>query len=103
MRDIEIWSRNTDWKILITVGWLLLAIVAGFIVPAPAPLDHIQPLVALMTMFLMIFVWALFRLVQPARWSRKWSVAELIVVPAAWLLLVVALAFWFSHLQDEWD
>src|SRR5438477_336503 len=103
MKNIELWSRQTDWNILIAGGSLLLAAVTGLALPTPAPLDHIEIFDAFITTLLIILVWAAFHLVRPAGWSPKWSVAEFIAVPAVWLLLVVALAVWFYHLHGEWD
>jgi len=44
-----------------------------------------------------LFVWSLFRLLQPARHGRAWVLGKAIGIPGVWLLLAVALAFWVYH------
>jgi hypothetical protein len=105
MKNIELWSREIDWKILIFAGAfcsLALAALVGSALPPPIPFRQTPLLGGLLTTALLVFVWSLFHLVRPERYSRKWAVAEAIVIPVVWGLFVGALAVWFSGLNAAW-
>jgi len=103
MKDAVLWSRNTDWKILMVGGLLLASVVAGMVLPAPAPIKYIDLFAPATTSCLLIFAWGTFQLFRPTGWNRKWRAAEFIVVPLLWLALVVGVGLWFSHLQHDGD
>jgi len=79
---------------------LTLAATIGLALPTPSPeqSDTFQLLEGLISAMLLVFVWGGFRVVRP-----RWTVAEAIVVPMVWGLLVAALGFWFSYLQAPPD
>ena len=101
MKNVELWSRQTDRKILIACGSLCLVVVAGLVLPDPVPVASSGLFGVVIATGLMVFVWGGFHVVCPARWSRHWTVAKFIAVPLGWLLLVVAAGLWFSHLRAE--
>ena len=58
---------------------------------------------AFIAMSLLVLVWGVFRLLEPGRrYSRMWVIAKTVGIPLIWILLVVALGFWFAHLHEEW-
>ena len=81
---------------------LIVAALVGAVLPPPAPFENIPILDGLTTAALLVFAWAVFHLVRPATYSRKWAIAEVIVIPAFWGLLVGALAVWFCGLNTTW-
>ena len=106
MKNIELWSRATDRKILIGLGLafcLGVAAFAGWLLPEPVQVGNIQLLGAFITVMLLVFVWAGFRLLRPLWYRRGWVIAEIITVPLTWALLVVLLGLWFAHLNGAWD
>ena len=106
MKNIQLWSRDIDRKILIVIGAfcsLLVAALIGSVLPPPFPFKHITIFDALLTTALLVLVWSVFRVVRPDRYSRKWAVAEAIVIPVVWGLLVGVLAVWFCGLNSVWQ
>jgi len=104
MKNIQLWSRVTDRKILVAIGFLCclaFAAVIGATLPTPAESDAIRFVDAFISTMLLVLVWGGFRLVRPARYRQPWVLAEVIAVPVIWTLLVIALAFWFGQLHDE--
>jgi hypothetical protein len=116
MTKVQLLSRETDWKVLIVVVSLLFSAFVGYLLPTPTvqptlsvseypPLTvycGIRFLDALLTTALLVLVWAVFRLLEPGRrYSRTWVIAKTVGIPVIWLLLVIALGFWFSHLHEE--
>src|SRR5262245_6348920 len=104
MNNIQLWSRAIDKKILIVLGVacaLALAAAIGLALPTAEPSVNIKVLNALITSTLLVFVWGLFRLVRPTRYSPGWATAEIIVVPLAWTMLVIALALWFDYANRD--
>ena len=102
MKNILLWSRTTDRKILLAAGVLCalaLALAVGLALPAPEGCDAVRLLNGFIAAMLLVLVWASFRLARPCRYSHKWVVAEAWVVPVAWALLVAALGFWCFHSQ----
>lgn len=116
MTNVQVSSRETDWKVLIAFGSLALSAFVGYLLPTPTdyPPNSVEywPLTAycgtrfldaLIAAALLVLVWGVFRLVEPGRrYSRTWVVAKAVGIPVVWLLLVIALGFWFSHLHEEY-
>src|SRR3974390_2385251 len=97
MDNILLWSRATDRKILIAgvvACFLLLAAAIGSALPTPEPVDGLSLLQGLIAASMLAFVWGGFRVARPARRGGRWVVAEAIVVPLVWGLLVAVLGFW---------
>jgi hypothetical protein len=99
MKNMEFWSRETDWKILIVAAALSISGFAGLLHVWPEFLNIPWVFGTGVALALLLLPWGLFNLVRPirARWDRRWSIAEAIVVPIAWLLLLIALSLWFYH------
>ncbi|HTI98508.1 MAG TPA: hypothetical protein VL527_06355 [Dongiaceae bacterium] len=105
MKNIELWSREMDHKIAVAAavfGVLVLAGVMGLFLPLPEPIGWMDDIAPLMTVGLLGFAWAGFRVVRPYPYNRKWVAAELIAVPMVWLLLVGVLFLWLWHLNQDW-
>jgi hypothetical protein len=108
-------SRQADWKFLIPLGSLVFAAFVGYLLPPPTeypphpagspPLTvyfGMRFVDGLITMALLVLVWGVFRLLEPGRrYSRTLVIAKTVGIPLIWILLVVALGFWFAHLHDE--
>ena len=97
MKNTLLWSRATDRKILTAAGIfcaLALAMAVGSAHPAPEAPDIIRLLDGFIAAILLVLVWSSFRLARPGRYNHKWAVAEAVVVPLIWALLVAALGFW---------
>ena len=92
MKNIEFWSRETDWKILIVASVLIASGLVGLL-PVWGFLNHPWLIGTGIAITLLALVWGMFNLLRPmhARWDPRWSVAEAVVVPISWLLLVTAL------------
>src|SRR6185295_1715543 len=103
MNNVQFWSRATDWKILIALGALGFSAVVGCILPDPVPLEDFRLVNSILVAGLGLLVWGVFHLIQPLRHRWRSSTREIIIVPATWLLLVVALAFLFSRLGADLD
>lgn len=102
MRNIRFSSRETDSKALAVIGALAVSGIIGYLLPTPVfpgQILHIQIIDAIIAIGLAVFVWSVFRLVEPRRYGQRWMVAKIIGIPFVWLLLVVALALLFYHSQ----
>jgi hypothetical protein len=103
MKNIVLWSRAADLKILAVIGFagcLTFAAAVGSALSPPTEGDHIRFVDAFITTMLLVFVWAGFRLVRPVWYNQTWVVAEFIAVPVLWTSLVVALGLWFGKMND---
>jgi dolichyl-phosphate-mannose--protein O-mannosyl transferase len=116
MTNVRFSSRETDWKVLVALGLLVFSAVVGYLLPPP--IDYsLQPqeyppltvcfgmrvVDAFFAVTLLVLVWGVFRLLEPRRrYSRTWVIAKTAGILLVWLLLVVALGFWFAHLHNEW-
>jgi hypothetical protein len=103
MNNVQFWSRATDWKILIATGALGFSAIVGWILPDPVPQEDLRLVNSILVAGLGLLVWGVFHLIQPLRHRWRSSAREIIIVPATWLLLVVALAFLFSRLGADLD
>lgn len=107
MKNIELWSREIDKKLLIigsSICALALAAAIGSALPAPTTeIAGIHFFDAFITVMLLIAVWGAFRLIRPVRFGQRWLIAEVFTVPSVWLILVIALACWLGqlYLQDD--
>ena len=116
MTSAQFSLRQIDWKVLIPLGSLIFAAFLGYLLPPPTeyppnPAGY-PPLTVyfgmrfvdgFITMALLVLVWGVFRLLEPGqRYSRTWVIAKTVGIPLIWILLVVALGFWFAHLHEEW-
>lgn len=108
MSTKQTWSHALGWKILFAAAYLGFAAAVSFNISLLALWGSdsdglLSGIEVLVTTALAVPVWAVFRLVRPDRWSRRWSVAEFVAVPVVWLILAVALAFWFHHINRQMD
>ena len=100
MKDIQIFSRETDRKVLLVLFGLGVPALAGCLLPTPFEDSHVRLFDAVLSAALALLVWSGFRLLEPRRYSHKWEIAERTVVPVVWLLLILAFAVWFYHLEQ---
>lgn len=88
-------------KVLVVLFCLIIPVLAGCWMPAPYDDSHARLFDVALSLALAVFVWCGFRLIEPARYSLKWAIAELIIVPVVWFLLILVFAHWFNQMQ--WD
>jgi hypothetical protein len=100
MKNIEFYSRETGQKILLILVCLGVSALAGCLLPTPFEDSSARLFDAALSVALAVSVWCGFHLIKPRRYSQKWAIAELTVVPIVWLLLMLALAVWFYHLEQ---
>lgn len=111
MKYYQFASRRTDIRVVAVSGFLGFSAVSGWLLAsfffANDPLQfvnldpvqfRVQIFETLISVSLALLVWCSFLLVRPARYRRKWVIAEWIVVPLVWLLLVLAFHVWFHLL-----
>jgi len=104
MKNIWFTSRETDWKVLKVFGVVGLSCVAGPLLAAQFEDSFLSlSFDAIVSISVALLVWSVFHLVEPKDHGRKWTIAELTVVPLVWLLLMVTLAVWFHHLWCQSD
>jgi hypothetical protein len=106
MKDTLLWSRETDRRILAAIGYVWSVAFAGFIgwlLPVPIASEGVALVDGLIAAMLLVLIWGVFHLVQPCRPSRRWLVADLIAIPAIWILLIAVLALWFNRLHMKWE
>ena len=103
MKSTHLYSRETVQKILIALVCVGVSALAGCLLPTPFEDSHERVFDAALSVALAVFVWCGFHLFEPRRFSRKWAIAELTVVPVIWLLLMLMFAVWFYHLEQARD
>ena len=105
MKNILLWSRTTDRKILLAAripSALALAFAVGSALPVLDGFYPVRLVHGFIAAMLLVLIWAGFRLARPCRYSHKWVVAEAWVVPLTWAVLVAAQGFWCFHWQWSW-
>ncbi len=105
MNNIQIWSRETDLKLLrnlATAGIVLFAAFVGALVPMPVQSTAITILYMAISVSLGIFAWGIFNIMKPLYYDKRWEIGEMIVVPLTWILLVSVLALCFFHYESAW-
>ena len=100
MKSTYLYSREIIQKILIALVCLGVSALAGCLLPMPFEDSYVRVLDAALSVALVIFVWCGFHLFEPRRFSRKWAIAKLTVVPILWLLLMIVFAVWFYNLEQ---
>ena len=103
MKSIHFYSRETGQKALLVLVCLGVAALAGCLIPTPFDDSDARLFDAALSVALAVFVWCGFHLIEPRRFSRKWAIAEVAIVPVAWLLLIILFAVWFHHLEQARD
>jgi hypothetical protein len=103
MKSTQFYSRETVQRILIALACLGVSVFAGCLLPTPFEDSHARVFDAALSVALAVFVWCGFHLFEPRRFSRKWAIAELTVIPVIWLMLMLAFAVWFYHLEQARD
>jgi hypothetical protein len=98
MKNIQLTERETDLKVLaattkagafLAVGgivWLFTLLSSGGDYQLPQ-LPFINFVISISAA---LFVWSLYHLIAPLRYSRNWQIVGFIFVPLVWLLLMVA-------------
>ena len=97
MRATQVWSRETDRKILVGLGCLALASGVGFLLPEPV--EGLRLLNVFIASVVLVFVWGVFRILQPMQYGRVWLKGELFAVLSTWIVLMIAVGIWFAHLE----
>jgi hypothetical protein len=93
MKNLQFTPENVFCGILSAFNFIFFFAMAGasaiFFMPWPfEQLPHPALVLAASSVGLATFVWALFRLIRPVHANRRWQIAEIIIVPFCWLLLV---------------
>jgi hypothetical protein len=105
MKNVEIWSRVADRKILAAAAAFCILLLAAFVggcLPGPEP-DDVFPLInGFIAAMLLVFVWGLFGVVRPSRRGQGWLMAQAVGIPLIWLLLVTVFGLWFRHVYESW-
>jgi len=99
MKNMQFSSRKADQKVLIVLLCLGIPALVGCFLPPPFAGLLALLFDVVLSVALAVFVWCVFHLIEPRRHSQKWVIAELTIVPAIWLLLMLAVAVWFYHLN----
>lgn len=106
MNNIQFASRRTDIRVVAVSGFLGFSTVVGWLLASFFDVNELEPFLPIgrlqffetvLSVSLALSVWCSFLLVRPVRYSRKWVIAERIVVPLVWLLLVLAFDVWVLH------
>jgi len=103
MKNVQLSSRTTDQSVLLVLFCLGLAALVGCLLPTPFEGSQARCFDAGLSVALAVFVWSAFHLIEPRRYSPKWMIAEFTVIPALWLLIILAFAIWFYHLEQARD
>ncbi|HXC35889.1 MAG TPA: hypothetical protein VNV43_08435 [Candidatus Acidoferrales bacterium] len=104
MKNIEFTSRATDRYILpvfALVGFFVLAAGSGCVLPGISRwqnfsmvridiLNHAAFINGAISIGLAVFTWSVFKIIRPAYPDRNWQIAEVILIPVIWLLLLAA-------------
>jgi hypothetical protein len=95
MKNIQLTQRETDLKVLAVATKAGVFLIVGGVVWLFTLLscgsDFRLPLInSIISMGVALFVWSIFKLIEPRRYSRNWQIAGFIFVPLVWLLLVLA-------------
>jgi hypothetical protein len=100
MKNIQLSSLETDRKMLFA-SWVAACLASsalvGYFLAAQLGGVWLRLVGSIVGVALGVFVWGLFRLLQPARHGRAWTLGKTIGIPLVWLLLATALAFWIYH------
>jgi hypothetical protein len=97
MKNVEIWSRSVDRKLMAvgcSLSALALAAGLGYAYPVPRSLETIRAFNALVTAALLVFVWTIIHLMCPSRPNTTWKIAEGFGIPLLWMLLVALFLLW---------
>ena len=98
MKNIQLTQRETDLKVLAVttkagaffivggIVWLFTILSCG----GDYQLPQLPFINFVISIGAALFVWSIFKLIEPRRYSRNWQIAGFIFVPLVWLLLVLA-------------
>lgn len=92
-------SRATDLKVLEGLSIVIvlgLSALTGYWLPAPFEAPHVQLADAVLTFSALCLVWSLFHVLVPMRYIQYSKTGVNLASLAAWILIVVAIGFWFS-------
>ena len=104
MKDIPFSSRGTDRKVLTVLYSLAGPAIVAYLFPIPLYFPGSRFLNALVTVAILGIVWGVFYLFRPTRRvAQGWIIAIKIAVPVVWLILVIALRMWLSHVRTGID
>jgi hypothetical protein len=78
---------------------LLGSAAVGFAIATPLYNTLGRAVNALLSTVTLLLIGALFRLVRPINYSRRWGIAECVVVPFLWVCVLVSLAYWLIHVE----
>jgi hypothetical protein len=95
MKNLEIWSRDIDRRVLVIAHWMFilgLAASVGLLYPTQ-PLPGLPPINALVSGLLLVLVRGFFHLVRPSRPGQTWLLIERVGIPVVWMLFLAVLLF----------
>jgi hypothetical protein len=94
MKNIQFTSRETDYNFLIPLALLAsfgaAGVFLGLLMPTHGQIHEAPWILAAISVGVALFVWSVFRLIEPAHYNRGWKIAEVTLVPLYWLVLVLA-------------
>ena len=100
MKNVDLWTRDTDRAILAGLGalgiWVVAAVIGGWILSSVH--DDLLWIAATIAGALFVFVWGGYNIVRPTRYSSSWKNAQYIAIPIMWGLLLAALTTCFQHM-----
>lgn len=115
MKNIQFTSRGTGYEILAVATlaefFSLVGIFFGFLIPALGKIHEAPWILAAIATGSVLFVWSVFRLIEPSSYNRNWQIAGVILVPLYSLVLILAayvgLGWLIEHtiqqIQDGFD
>jgi hypothetical protein len=94
MKNIQFTSRETDYRLLVPLALLAFFAAAGvflgLLMPTHSQIHEAPWILAAISVGSALLVWSVFRLFEPAHYTRGWKIAEVTLVPLYWLVLVLA-------------
>jgi hypothetical protein len=95
MKTTHSLSLKSLYKALIAFGVIGLLAVAGIssevVMPGSFQAANFAPaILIIVSIGSAAFVWSIFRLIRPVRANRGWQIAEMVLVPLYWLVLLLA-------------
>src|SRR5580704_15162069 len=100
MRNIQFWSRETDFKIILFSLCTIAITFAGFVgmLLCDDPVSYITPA---FSFAFAIFAWGVFKIIEPPFYGRVWARSKAIGIPALWLLLFISFTILFSEIAGR--
>jgi len=101
MKNLQLTSRKTNAKVLTALASVGFFAIAGELIGCFVPAAACA--LAVISVGLAVFVWSIFRLIKPGRYDRSWNLAEVILVPLCWLMLLLAVYVSLGWAINRWN